>query len=281
MRKLFYLGFCLVLAMGVGCAITNYSLITDNDQVANGQGTGIVNTNGKAHIIEGSQIATLWPDGADEWLNFVDQKANGDRVLTNYNNFSAAYPIFHDDEYCNPDWNGCSMVTSQDPEVGDVDIFDYTYNINCKGIRSFYLLLSTSRYYGECGRVKMPLADRINLINMGRLGRNMGLEGLFYDLNRSNATITLNNNAGFVTTLPMNAQVQGFFSFAGRKATLDMTNPLLASMGRAYADFLANHATHQTTVTMTYNGISMNWNIAGANGLSNASNVLAAVNAHF
>lgn len=281
MRKLFYLGFCLVLAMGVGCAITNYTLITDNDQVANGQGTGIVNTNGKAHLIEGSQVATIWSDGADEWMAFVDQKSNGDRVITNYNNFSAAYPIFHDDLYCNPDWNGCSMITAQDPEIGDVDVFDYTYNINCKGIRSISVLLSNpGRTYGECGRVQLPLADRISLMNMGRIGRSMGLEGLFYDLNRSNTTITLNNNAGFVTTLPMNAQIPAFFSFS-RKATLDMTNPLLASMGRAYADFLANHATHQTKATLTYNGISMSWDIAGVNGLSNASNVLAGVNNHF
>ena len=59
MKKLFYLGFCVMLSLGVGCAITNYELITDNDQVSNGQGSGVVNTNGKAHIRESSQIGTI------------------------------------------------------------------------------------------------------------------------------------------------------------------------------------------------------------------------------
>ena len=36
MKKALYLGFCLVLAMGVDCAITDYDLIVDNDQVSNG-----------------------------------------------------------------------------------------------------------------------------------------------------------------------------------------------------------------------------------------------------
>ena len=61
MKKALYLGFCLVLAMGVGCAITDYELIVDNDQVSNGQGTGVVNTNGKALIMSGG-IATIWSD---------------------------------------------------------------------------------------------------------------------------------------------------------------------------------------------------------------------------
>ncbi len=280
MRKLFYLGFCLVLAMGVGCALTNYELITDNDQVKSG-GQFVVNTNGKAHVQESVQIALGWSDGYDCTLWFVDQKANGDRTLTTYNNYSTEYPIFHDDLYCNPDWAGCAMVTAQDPEIGDVDMYDYAINWSCKGTRSLYYLWSTTRYYGECGRAKMPLADRINLMNMGRLGQSMGVEGLFYDLNRSNTTITLNNKAGYTTTLPMNAEIGAFISFQGRKATLDMTNPLLASMGRAYADFLANHATHSTQVTVSFNGIDHNFNIAGNYGISNASNVLANVNRHF
>jgi hypothetical protein len=282
MRKLFYLGFCLVLMTGVGCAITNYELIVDNDQVKQGS-SGTVNTQGKAHVIESSQIATLWPDGSDETIFFVDQKASGDRTLTTYNNFStAAGPTFHDDLYCNPDHQGCAITTADDPEVGDVDIFDYSFNPNCSGARSLSLLLGTTRYYGECGRGKLDLASRIALGNMGRIGTAIGSEGLFYDLNRSNLTISLDNNAGFVSNLPVTADFSAFLTVGGqRKMVLDLTNPLLASMGRSYADFLANNATGMTTVTVTYNGISASSQIAGNVGLSNPSRVLSNVNTHF
>lgn len=282
MKKLFYLGFALVLAMGVGCAITDYSVIVDNDQVANGQGSGIVNTSGKAHLVEGSQIATLWPDGADEIINFVDQKANGDQVLTTYNNFSSAYPIFHDDLYCNPDWAGCAITTAQNPVVGDADIFDYKWNPSCKGARSLSLLLSTTRYYGECGRAKISWADRVKAINLGTLGRAHGMEGLFYNLNHNNLTVTLDNNAGYVTTLPVTADATLFVGGQGRhKGMLDLTNPLMMGMFRSYADFLANHATHQTNMTVTYEGISLSYTIAGNYGISNPSNVLSIGNGHY
>lgn len=278
MRKLFYLGFCLVLAMGVGCAITDYSLITDNDQVANGQGSGVVNTNGKAHIIESSQIATIWPDGTDEYFSMVDQKANGDRTITTYNNYSTGgAPTFHDDLYCNPDWSGCAIWSAPDPETGDADIFDGSSNLNCAGARSLSLLLATSRYYGECGRAKMSLSDRLALANMGRLGTQMGREGLLFDLNRNNLSITLNNNAGFASNLAITGDATLFLSANGRRlGTLNATNPLLANVGRGFADFLRTYGTNRTTVTVTYNGISMNWDLGGQK--TNSSSVLSFVN---
>lgn len=265
MKKLFYLGFCVVLSLGVGCAITNYSLITDNDQVGNGQGSGVVSTSGKAHIIESSQVATIWPDGTDEFIWFVDQKANGDRTLSTYNNFSSGSdPIFHDDFYCNPDWQGCAITTAPDPEVGDNDIFDYTYNANCRGWRSISVLLGTSRYYGECGRANMSLEDRISLVNMGRIGNQYGMTGLFYDLNNLNTTVKLNNFAGFETTVPVTANVSLFTTIQGsRRATLDLTHPGLRAMGNYYADFLDQDATNRTEVTVVYNGISFSKEISG------------------
>lgn len=265
MKKLFYLGFCVMLSLGVGCAITNYELITDNDQTATGQGSGVVNTNGKAHIRESSQIATIWPDGSDESIFFVDQKANGDRSLTTYNNFSTGgAPTFHDDFYCNPDWSGCSMVSASDPEVGDADIFDYTANWNCRGIRSLSYIISTTRYYGECGRASMSLEDRISLMNMGRIGNNFGMTGLFYDMNNLNTTIKLNNNAGFETTVPVTANISLFTTIQGsRHAVLDMTHPGVRAMGNFYADFLDQHATSRTQITIVYNGISFTREAAG------------------
>lgn len=281
MKKALYLGFCLVLAMGVGCAITNYDLITDNDQVSNGQGTGVVNTNGKA-LIMSAQVATTWADGSDELFSMVDQKSNGDRTLTTYNNFSTGDdPIFRDDLYCNPDWSGCAIATAPDPEVGDADDFDASFNTNCLGYRSLSVLLSTTRYYGECGRAKMALSDRLSLANMGRLATVMGKEGLMYDLNRNNTTIVVDNNAGVSTSLPITGDYSVFVAGTGstRQISVDLTNPLGANVGRAFSDFLRNYGTNQTDVTLTYNGISMTYEVGGET--LNASNVLGFVNRKF
>ena len=264
MKKALYFGFCLVLAMGVGCAITNYGLITDNDQTANGQGTGVVNTNGKAKIIPSSQVATLWPDGSDELFSMVDQQADGDRTITTYNNFSTgSAPTFLDDTYCNPDWNGCAIFSAPDPQAGDSDIFDGSLNGNCSGARSLSSFVSTGRYYGECGRGKVGLSDRLQLANMGSIENMMGLEGLMYDLNRNNTTVLLNNNAG----VEMNLVVQGdhtfFVSTEGPnfKILADLSSGLTANMGRSYADFLRTYGTNVTTMTVVYNGLSTSWDL--------------------
>lgn len=273
MKRLFYLGFGLLLVTSVGCIVTDYPLITDNDQTLNGQGSGVVNTSGKAHIQESSQVATLWPDGNDEYIWFVDQKSNGDRTLSTYNNFStvSGQPTFHDDAYCNPDWQGCAISTSTVTDNVNFNDYAYNFNANCNGARSASILLATTRYYGECGRAKMPLADRISFINSARIGTSMGLEGLFFDMNHSNLTISLDNQAGFVTTLPINASSSLFASLQGRRGTLDLTNPLWGSVGNSYADFLANHATGQTKITVSFNGISFNRTMAGNVGISNAA----------
>lgn len=264
MKKLFYLSFCAVLALGVGCAITDYGLITDNDQVANGQGSGVVNTNGKAHLREGFQIATIWADGTDELISFVDQKANGDQTLSTYNNFSSGgAPTFHDDFYCNPDRSGCAISTSANPLVGDSDVFDYNWNPNCQGARSLSLLVSSTRYYGECGRAKMALQDRISFMNMGRIGTSLGMTGLFYDLNNLNTTIRLSNMAGFETTIPVTANASLFTSYETRRGTLDLTHPGFRAMGNYYADFLQNNASNVTEITVVYNGISFSKTVAG------------------
>ena len=72
--------------LGHGCAVTDYKLMTDNDLVHQ-SGSGVVNTQGPAHFGK-SNFITMWPDGTDELIHMVDQKANGDRTLTTYNNFT-------------------------------------------------------------------------------------------------------------------------------------------------------------------------------------------------
>ncbi len=285
MKKLFYLGFCLVLMTGFGCAITNYALITDNNQTSEPGGAGeIRDTTGKAKLIHASQWATSQADGIDELLNFVDQDASGGQTLYTHNNFSVAgEATFSDDLYCSPENKGCAAVKSFDPDATDPsdDPFDGKVNDECPGARSLSLSLSTGRYYGECGRTgKLSLADQLNLWNIGRLGNHDGMDVLMYNVNRSNASITLDNNAGFVTNLNIAGNLSAWTTIGNRRAAaLDATNPLIANTIRGYADFLGNYAGNVTTVTITYGNISREFTFAGnqegnPDGISTVSNVL-------
>jgi hypothetical protein len=251
MRKLFYLGFCLVLVMGVGCAITDYTLITDNDQVKQGAGNATVNTNGKAHI-RSYQIATLWGTDNDELINFVDQKSNGDRTMTTYNNFSTSFvdPTFHDDLYCNPDWQGCAIWTAHDPPGYGYyyAAYDGVWNQNCSGSRSIYLLAGTERggiyNYGECGRG--GFAQKLAILNMGQAGSMAGMDGLWFNFNRNNTTVTVNGH--LIPVVDTNA----FVDPISRIAAFDMSHPLMATTLRSID--AANGAGNRMDLSITYNG---------------------------
>ena len=143
MRKLLTFGFGFAFAVsmltGFGCALTNYELITDNDQGQSGpkgkghghnNGGGVVDTAGNSYVRQSSQAATTYPDGTDNLIWFVDQKKNGDRKLSTVNYFTTQGSAFKDDLYCSPDWGGCKVSTSNDPEIGDVDDYDYRANLS-------------------------------------------------------------------------------------------------------------------------------------------------------
>lgn len=225
MRKLFYIGFCLTLVMGVGCAITDYALITDNDQTNNNSGasttgSNVVNTNGKAHIMETSQWAFSFGGGTlEEWIAFVDQDGNGDRVISTYgNNNARGGPSFHDDDYCNPDWNGCAAWTAQDPEVGDADPFDGSQNVNCTLGGSFSILVGSGRL-SECGRVGfdgMSVLEKAQLTAQLTPGFHMGDEVLVANFNAGNLSINVD---GFNVRTPA---FQGIWD--GNRGVFDVSN---------------------------------------------------------
>jgi hypothetical protein len=299
MKKLSYAAFCFVVGMAFGCIPVEYAIITDNDQTngdsSNG-GTGDgapVNTNGKAHIRETTQFAAAFPDGTYyENISFIDQKPDGTATLTTYGNTTPpggdpnSLSIFHDDLYCNPDWNGCSVYTSQDNNdciyldgVGNsVNCFDGQHNGNCG---SLVLLLASDRYYGsECGRNRLRLEDRLTVLASGRLRERAGVMGLVYNLNASNFNIVLDNNRGTSTNLPVRGNMQFRVSGGNRRVgILDASNPLFGSMGRQYATWLGQNGTGTTTVTACYLGICKDTRIAGnVGGPSSPSRILANVN---
>ena len=269
MRKLFYLAFCGVLAAGFGCAITDYGTITDNNQSKAGGSNegGPLNTAGKAHILETSQVATIWPDGTDETLNFVDQKADGTATLTTYNNFSTgSEPTFHDDLYCNASWNGCSIFTASDDN--GPDIFDGTTNLNCAGARSLSVLLSTGRYYGECGKAaaKLSVSEKIGLLDSAVIGNAFGREGLLWNLDSASTSITVRNlDNGLSLNVPLfGSRIEHFLDNASNLSFMWMDHAMLGVAFRDFANKLDNELNADALeVTVSHHGISSTFTIAG------------------
>jgi hypothetical protein len=217
----FGLAFALSLLSGFGCALTNYELITDGDG-------NIVNTKGNAYIKQFMQTATAYPDGNDNLIWYVDQKGNGDRKLSTVNYFTTGTQNpFKDDLYCSPDWGGCRVVTANDPEFGDVDDYDYSVNTHCSGYRSLSLLVSTTRYYGECGKTRasnrsLKMLALANTMTPVQLNGSTWLRG---SLNALNTSLVLDNRNGSTYTLPITSEIGITANFATRRMIVDLTNP--------------------------------------------------------
>ncbi len=267
MKKLLLTAICISVLTMFGCAMTDIYPIWDWDQAGPEAHGVLVNTNGKAHAMEPYLIMTIFADHAEETLWFVDQNpANMSNTCTTYINWEP-YPGYswHDDYYCNPDWNGCAWVTTHRP----IDYYDQYYpfavNWSCTDITYGYLFCSWR--YGECGRA-LPLSDKIALLNMGELGSYRDMEGLYYDFNRSNFSVTLENQYGQTFNMPIMTDIPIFFNPVGRQVALDRTNPINGNMMKWYADWLDTYATDGTTVHISYMGITNSFTIAGTKGFS-------------
>jgi hypothetical protein len=233
------MGFCLVLAMGVGCAFTDYGVIID------GYTGEIENTNGKAMIMPGSQVATIWSDGADCLFTMVDQKANGDQTLTTYNHYTTDGSYFQDFDYCSPDWTGCAIYTAPNPVVGDVDIFDGTANYNCSGARSYSVRVALYGRYTECGRGwqdRLSATQTMNEMN-GDLVAN---------LSRANTQFVIGDQQlNMIGVVPVELNLEG----AGTLAVY-LDNPLFTrNLINLHGLLTANGATQD--VTVYFNGFEV------------------------
>lgn len=269
MRKLFYLGFCLVLVMGLGCAISNYRLMTDT---WSGE---VINTNGKALIMFDQGLAL--GDGTT-WFNFftmVDQKASGDRTLDTYTakfDYDVPNP-WKDFFYCTPDWIGCSVLTAQDPEDPADDPYDNVWHVNCDGALQLSYVLDSARYYGECGRSNYTVNERLTFLS---LGTAIDEYTLAYNLNAGNTSVILDNNAGVRSLVPMlgNVGLQ-LNTFKGNRATVDLGHPLLANTFRWMADWNDTYGTGHTQMTVMFNGIVRTTDISLlSDGLNHRANQL-------
>jgi hypothetical protein len=265
MRKGFYFLFMLTLMAGVGCAITDYGVITDNNQ--SNAASGVVNTQGKAHVRETSQIATIWPDGTDELFTFVDQQSDGTATLTTYNNFSSgSEPTFHDDLYCNPDWSGCSIFTAKDNN--DSNLFDGRSNANCTGARSLSLLLGTGRYYGECGRAaaRMSIDDKVRLASTGVQAQRFGIEGMLWSVGAGNTMVTARNleTGAFFLVPTVGIEVEHFFANNGNRAATWLDHPMIGTAMLGLAGMLRDELYSEgMELTVHYNGVETSFLLAG------------------
>jgi hypothetical protein len=254
MRRTLRVGFGLAFAasilLGFGCALTNYELITDGDGK-------IVNTKGNAYIKQFMQIATAYPDGNDNLIWYVDQKQNGDRKLSTVNYFTTgtANP-FKDDLYCSPDWSGCKVATANDPEVGDVDDYDYAVNTHCSGYRSLSLLVSTTRYYGECGRTRR--GDRsLKMLALANTMTPVQIDGATWlrgNLNALNTSFVLDNRKGSTYALPITSEIGVTANFASRRMILDLTNPNNRRLAEDAIHWSNAHAGDGVEATIRVNG---------------------------
>lgn len=239
MKKSLYLAFIAALALSMGCIVTGYPLITDRTVA---DGFFVVNTNGKAMINEYSHIASIFPDGTrEETFAMIDQKFDGSATITSYAQVGLdAVGGFIGDTYCNPEWNGCAMATA--PNGGS--LWDYTYNINCDGIRSVSFLYSYDVRPGECGRGMMKDPGLLNAItgSFVDLGDAWGL-----NMNRSNARLIGTDSQGHTFEMPLFGNTQLSWPKDGNGWTVKIHNGMLPT-ARAQARVTAEYGVNQWTV---------------------------------
>jgi hypothetical protein len=211
MRKLFYAALMIAAMVAtVGCAITDYPMITDE----RGDYTGLIRTAHKAYIVPTSQVATIYDDGSDELFSMVYQNQYGDQTLYTFNNFDpTASALFLDQTYCDWRYEGCEIVRAWNPRQNDEE-FDYELFPDCSGARSLSLIVGQTERLGECGDT-MFADDK------------QALHGVFADLdttswrggsvyvvpmNNSNTTVNLTSMAGVTETAPIFGNFTGYIT---------------------------------------------------------------------
>lgn len=246
MRKLLYSVLVLALLTSLGCAITNYGVITDD----RGDYSGVIRTMHKAYVVPTGQVATIYADGSDELFTMVYQNQYADRTLYTFNNFDPTGAVnFLDQTYCDWRYEGCEIVRARDPRQDWLDDpFDYEFFGDCSGARSLSLLVDQGSRLGECG-------DRL-------FSDIQGLSAEFAELptttfrgetayvvpmNAGNTTITLDD-----TNMPLYGQFTSFLT-EDLQLVIPMTPNTKLQLG-----WLANHVNTNGTranLAITYGSL--------------------------
>lgn len=259
MKKLLF-GALLLALVAVGCATTDYPVITDD----RGDYSGVIRTGHKAYQIPSGQTATLWNDGSDELFSMIYQNQYGDQKIYTFNNFDPTGAVnFLDQTYCDWRYEGPEVVRAWNP-VNSVmdDIFDYEFFTDASGARSLSLLVSYSSRLGECGdrlffgRGQEMAAEFANLATTTWRGQT----AYIVPVNAENTAVTL-TTASTSVSMPIYGQYNGFLNDKMQLA-VPMT-PNARHQLRWLAGFVAENGS-RASASLNYGSLSTSIDLAFA-----------------
>jgi hypothetical protein len=257
MRKLAYAAFAAVLALSLGCAITDYPVIFDD----RGPDCSQVMDSfyDKALIDTGSQVATLWSNGSDNLFTQVVQDWKGDQWLYTYNNFDPTLDVlFYNNTYCDPiRLTDCAVTTAWNPDptftVTD-NWFDYTFDTSCSGAKSLSLLVAYLARARECGSAfqKDPQGFAAEFALLSKVNWH-GSEWYHAPIDRTNTDVTFNGDLQRIFGR-YDLYINDDFNVA-----LQMTANARYQL-RAFQNYVDQNG-HEIEVNVNYGSLDATWNI--------------------
>ncbi len=252
MKKLIYGALCLAIVASMGCAITDYPVITDD----RGDFSGVIRTGHAAYITPTSAIASIYPDGSDELFTLVYQNSNGDQKLYTKNNFDfSASVLFMDQTYCDWRTESCEIARAWNPAQDNIDDpFDYEGPWNnqgwpdCSGTRSLSLLVAQGSRIGECGDAQFWGDKQSLFAEFSDLSTTNWRGGVAYvvPVNSGNTTVTLTGANGVVATAPIYGNFTAFVT--DKLQTVVAMTPNVRHELRWASNFLAENGNTLTAV---------------------------------
>lgn len=262
MKKLFYLAFCAAVLMSLGCAMISYPVITDD------YAWTIVNTNGKAHVMETTQVGLGIGGKWYEHISFVDQGWDGYQHISVIEQQMAYIdylysPNFHSDTYCNPDWNGCAWYTNDYMPITDCTFYGPNSKINWACFKTSAYGLCYIGRTAECGRgLGLPKdltgSEIVSLIGAGiQSGHNM-----IWNVNNNTTRLVLQNPQGAMTTFKFAGNTELNVNMKKGTMLIDGNSPNYAVNVRKLASLF--DAGFQTgTAELTFAGVTRTFPYAG------------------
>ena len=275
------LAVAAMVVFSSGCALTNYPVITDRDQVRQANGTHIVNTAGQAFIAQKVQVASFVGDTSYNTVWFTNQQNNGDQTLWTHMNFGVVGrpdTYFHGNVYMNTNRNTCWNIRASNTVVNDQP-FDFDANLRCPGTETIVVLISKSSRTQEAGGDGNNGNDDSPGSDFGGRGQSMagvtlqqaidvlgqldsyatygnypeyGLNGYKMTVSPSNVDISLANGSGVATDFNLDG-VTIAYDVANQRAVFDPSASNSAALLRQLADWVDANG-REGTVSVTFAG---------------------------